>query len=160
MVAKLTRDEISPQFADHWHAAHQAGCGVESLGECGARVVFEGIVRQKTGDLETEALEYDCHEPMALVVMERLEREAEARFGLKSAFVVHRLGKLAVGETSIVAIVASAHRAEAFAGCAWLMDEVKKRVPIWKKEIGPKGETWRHPTQGILKPSSPGEGSP
>jgi len=151
-MAKLSRDPISPEMALGLGGPGASASEAEGLGECGARVVFEGVVRRKTGDLETVALEYDCHEPMALIAMERIEQEAIVRFRLKKALVVHRLGRLEVGETSIVSIVESAHRAEAFAGCAWLMDEFKKRVPIWKKDIGPQSETWQHPTQGILKP--------
>lgn len=144
-VARITRDLIT----------------TESVGDCGtsdnvgARVVFEGVVRQKTGEVETIALEYDCHEPMALKALEAIEREASDRFQLKTVFIVHRVGYVKVGEVSIVVLVESTHRAEAFAGCAWLMDEVKKRVPIWKKDIGPQSEIWHHPPQGILKPPAP-----
>lgn len=120
----------------------------------GARVLFTGIVRGETDGDTTTALEYDAYEPMALLAMIDLETEAIQRFGVRRAWLVHRLGRVGVGQTSVLALVEAGHRKAAFAACEWLMDEVKKRVPIWKKEIGPNGETWQHPPSGNLIPLS------
>ncbi len=118
----------------------------------GARVLFTGIVRGETGGDTTTALEYDAYEPMALKIMDELETEATIRFGLSRAWLVHRLGLVGVGKTSVLALAEAPHRQAAFAACEWLMEEVKKRVPIWKKEIGPNGEIWQHPKSGNLNP--------
>jgi len=108
-----------------------------------------------TAGVETHAIEYDAHEPMALKLLEALEVEARDRFRTHRVDITHRLGIVPVGEASVVVVVESAHRADAFAACSWVMDEIKKRIPIWKKEIGPTGETWHHPLQGQLKASPP-----
>lgn len=121
----------------------------------GARVLFTGLVRADTNGATTIALEYDAYEPMAITAMEDLEAKALALFGVRRALVIHRLGLVPVGQISVLALVESGHRKEAFAACEWLMNEVKKRVPIWKKEIGPNGEIWQHPLSGSLKPHSP-----
>ncbi len=118
----------------------------------GARVLFTGIVRGETDGDATTALEYDAYEPMALLAMTDLEAEAIQRFGVRRAWLVHRLGKVCVGKTTVLALVEAGHRHAAFAACEWLMDQVKKRVPIWKKEIGPNGEIWQHPSSGNLNP--------
>lgn len=132
--------------------------GVETQSESqdpsnGARVVFTGLVRGDTNGATTIALEYDAYEPMAIQAMKDLEAEALQLFGVKRALVIHRLGRVPVGQISVVALVESGHRKDAFAACEWLMNEVKKRVPIWKKDIGPNGETWQHPLSGNLNPS-------
>jgi molybdopterin synthase catalytic subunit len=79
---------------------------------------------------------------MALEQMRRLSTEALARFGVRDVAVVHRLGRLMVGETSVLIVVASAHRAAAFDACRWLIDTLKKTVPIWKKETFADGAVW------------------
>lgn len=121
----------------------------------GARVVFSGVVRGDTNGATTSALVYDAYEPMAIRAMNDLEAEARKLFGIKRALVVHRLGRVPVGQISVLAIVESGHRKEGFAACEWLMNEIKKRVPIWKKDIGPNGEKWQHPSSGSLNPPSP-----
>ena len=79
---------------------------------------------------------------MALEQMRRLSTEALARFGVREVAVVHRLGRLMVGETSVLIVVAAAHRAAAFDACRWLIDTLKKTVPIWKKETFADGAVW------------------
>lgn len=123
---------------------------------CGARVMFTGLVRADTNGATTTALEYDAYEPMAIKAMEDIEAEALKLFGVRRALVIHRVGRVLVGQIGVLALVESGHRKEAFAACEWLMNEVKKRVPIWKKDIGPNGETWQHPLSGSLNPHSPG----
>ena len=109
---------------------------------CGATVTLDGYVRQFTGTRETLYLEYEGYEPMALREMEKLIGQARGQFEIASVGIVHRLGKLEIGETSVVISVAAPHRRAAFEACEWLIKELKRRVPIWKKEIYAGGETW------------------
>ena len=111
-------------------------------GEDGAVVVFDGIVRNNSRGRKTLHLEYEAYQEMALKQMNALAREAIHRFGVRHVTVVHRLGKLEVGETSVLIVVASAHRAQAFDACRWLIDTLKKTVPIWKKETFVDGVVW------------------
>jgi len=111
-------------------------------GEDGAVVVFDGIVRNHTRNRETLYLDYEAYEEMALKQMDSLARDAVARFGVRHVTLVHRLGRLHVGETSVLIVVSSAHRAQAFDACRWLIDTLKKTVPIWKKETFVDGVVW------------------
>jgi molybdopterin synthase catalytic subunit len=79
---------------------------------------------------------------MALAEMRRLAAEAKEKFGVRQVVVVHRLGRLQIGETSVLIVVASAHRAQAFDACRWLIDTLKQIVPIWKKETFADGAVW------------------
>lgn len=112
---------------------------------CGAVASFVGLVRASGGEDPRERvarLHFEAYEPMARAEIERIREEAVAKFGLGACLVRHRLGTLEVGEP-IVAVVASApHRRDAFAAVAWVMDELKTRVPIWKQEEGPAGRRW------------------
>lgn len=110
--------------------------------EDGGVVVFDGIVRNNTRGRRTLHLDYEAYEDMARKQMDELAREARSRFGVHSVILVHRLGRLEVGETSVLIVVASAHRAEAFEACRWLIDTLKKTVPIWKKETFTDGAVW------------------
>jgi len=132
VAAALTRQPIDAQ---RWIAAAKRG-------EDGAVVVFDGIVRNNTRGRETLYLEYEAYEELARKQMGTLAGEARARFGVRHVIMVHRLGRLEVGETSVLIVVASAHRAEAFEACRWLIDTLKKTVPIWKKEIFVDGTVW------------------
>ena len=111
-------------------------------GEDGAVVVFDGIVRNNSRGRQTLYLDYEAYEEMAAKTMEELAREARSRMGVRSVTIVHRLGRLEIGETSVLIVVASAHRAEAFEACRWLIDTLKKTVPIWKKETFADGSVW------------------
>jgi molybdopterin synthase catalytic subunit len=110
--------------------------------DCGATVALDGYVRQFTKGRETLYLEYESYEPMALKEMEKLIAEAHKQFEISLVGIVHRLGRLEIGETSVVISVAAPHRRAAFEGCEWLIRELKRTVPIWKKEIYAGGETW------------------
>lgn len=112
------------------------------LPEDGAAVVFEGVVRNETRGRKTLYLDYEAYESMALKQMESLAEEARARFAIREAAIVHRLGRLGIGETSVLIVVASAHRAPAFEACRWIIDTLKKTVPIWKKEYFEDGVVW------------------
>ena len=100
----------------------------------GAVIVFVGTTRRATGDVITERLEYEAHRPLAIACLGRLQDEALQRFSLEGCGIVHRLGVVEVGEASVAVVVASQHRAAAFAATAWLMDRLKTSVPVWKRE--------------------------
>ena len=110
--------------------------------EDGALVVFDGVVRSHARGREVRALVYEAYGSMAQRQMEQLAGEALKRWSISDVAIVHRVGTLAVGETSVVIAVAAAHRGEAFDACEWLIDELKRTVPIWKKEIYTEGEAW------------------
>ena len=110
--------------------------------EDGAVVVFDGIVRNHTRNRQTLYLDYEAYEDMALKQMESLSREAITRFGVRHVTLIHRLGRLNISETSVLIVVASAHRAQAFDACRWLIDTLKKTVPIWKRETFVDGVVW------------------
>ena len=110
--------------------------------ECGATVTLDGYVRQFTKGRETLYLTYEAYEPMALSEMQKLIEAAKEQFEIANAGIVHRLGKLEIGETSVVISVAAPHRKAAFAACEWLILELKRTVPIWKKEAYADGEHW------------------
>lgn len=110
--------------------------------EDGAVATFVGIVRNHSRGRRTLYLDYSAYETMALQQMERLAAEALQRFAIRDVRVVHRLGRLQIGETSVYIAVASAHRAAAFDACRWLIDTLKTTVPIWKKEHFEDGAVW------------------
>ena len=110
--------------------------------EDGAAVVFEGVVRDNTRGRRTLYLDYEAYEPMALKQMEELAAQALHQFKIRDLRIVHRLGRLEIGETSVLIAVASAHREAAFDACRWLIDTLKRTVPIWKKEYFDDGAVW------------------
>lgn len=111
-------------------------------GEDGAALVFEGVVRNQTRGRKTLYLDYEAYEEMALEQMESLATQAVQQFQIRDVAIVHRLGRLEIGETSVLIAVASAHRAAAFDACRWLIDTLKRTVPIWKKEHFEDGAVW------------------
>jgi molybdopterin synthase catalytic subunit len=111
-------------------------------GSDGAVCVFDGIVRDNTKGRKTLHLDYEAYREMALEQMRGLAEEALTKFGVRDVALVHRLGRLKVGETSVLIVVASAHRGAAFDACRWLIDTLKKTVPIWKKEQFVDGAVW------------------
>lgn len=108
----------------------------------GAAVVFEGVARDNTRGRRTLYLDYEAYEEMALKQLEGLAEQALAQFQVRDVALVHRLGRLEIGETSVLIVVASAHRAAAFEACRWLIDTLKRTVPIWKKEYFEDGAVW------------------
>jgi len=108
----------------------------------GAVCVFDGIVRDNTRGRATLHLDYEAYEEMALKQMRALREEAIARFGVREIAIVHRLGRLFVGETSVLIAVSSAHRGAAFDACRYVIDTLKKTVPIWKREQFADGAVW------------------
>ncbi|HEY4359261.1 MAG TPA: molybdenum cofactor biosynthesis protein MoaE [Acidobacteriaceae bacterium] len=122
----------------------EAASIIEALkdGADGAVVVFDGIVRNNTRGRQTLHLDYEAYEEMALKQMRELRMQAMAQFGVRDVAIVHRLGRLMVGETSVLIAVVSAHRGVAFDACRWVIDTLKKTVPIWKKEQFVDGAVW------------------
>ncbi len=106
--------------------------------DAGAVVTFLGTVR----DDGIEMMELESFREAALQELESIRGEAVGRFGLKSAEIVHRVGLLSVGDNIVAIVCSAAHRDEAFLGCRYIIEELKKRAPIWKKEIGENGERW------------------
>jgi molybdopterin synthase catalytic subunit len=117
---------------------------VESIkaGADGATVVFEGIVRDNSHGRRTLYLDYEAYESMALSELRKLAQAALERFPARDVRLVHRLGRLNIGETSVLIVVAAAHRGAAFEACRWLINTLKKTVPIWKKEYFEDGAIW------------------
>lgn len=112
------------------------------LPECGATVTLDGFARKWTRGRETLYLVYEAYAPMATSEMHRLGREAHEQFEIAHIGIVHRTGRLEIGETSVVIAVSAPHRQAAFAACEWAIRELKRTVPIWKKEVFEDGEVW------------------
>ncbi len=117
--------------------------------EAGAVATFLGTVRAETKDGKTlAALDYHAYEEMAIEQMNAIRRKAGERFEILDAAIIHRLGRLSLGETSIAVVVVSAHRAAAFDACRWIVDAVKTDVPIWKQDVWSDGtREWVDPTR-------------
>jgi molybdopterin synthase catalytic subunit len=129
--------ELTTQPIDVGEAARRV-----VLPECGATVTLDGYVRRFTKGRETLHLVYEAYEPMALKEMGKLVTAAKQQFEISHVGIIHRVGRLEIGETSVVISVAAPHRKPAFAACEWLIRELKRTVPIWKKEVYADGETW------------------
>jgi len=110
--------------------------------EDGAVVTFDGIVRNHSRGRRTLYLDYEAYLEMALEQMESLAERAIADFKIRDVAIVHRLGRLQIGETSVLVVVASAHRADGFEACRWIIDTLKRTVPIWKREYFEDGAVW------------------
>ncbi|MCA1629308.1 MAG: molybdenum cofactor biosynthesis protein MoaE [Acidobacteria bacterium] len=120
--------------------------------ECGATVTLDGYVREWTKGRRTLHLVYEAYAPMALKELGRLCREAHERFDIAHVGVVHRTGRLEIGETSVVISVSAPHRRAAFEACEWAIRELKRTVPVWKKEFFADGEVW---VEGEGAPTQP-----
>lgn len=131
--------------------------------DCGAVSLFVGTTRDHAGSRKVVRLAYEAYEPMALEALAAIERAAVERHDVATCRIVHRLGEVPIGEASVVVAVAAAHRAPAFEACRWAMDELKRSVPIWKKEHFAEGEAdWvegtklaRHPQVTPSDPKGP-----
>jgi molybdopterin synthase catalytic subunit len=108
----------------------------------GAVCTFEGIVRNHTRNRETLYLDYEAYREMALAQMHSLAAESLRKFAIRDVALLHRLGRIEIGQTSVLIVVAGAHRAPAFEACRWLIDTLKQQVPIWKKETFVDGAVW------------------
>ena len=108
----------------------------------GGIVVFEGVVRDNARGKQVRYLEYDVYPEMAISKIREIVAEAEQRWGVERVAVAHRVGRLEIGEASVIIVVASPHRGEAFDACRYIIDTLKTSVPIWKKEVATNGEEW------------------
>lgn len=118
------------------------------LPECGATVTLDGYAREWTKGKQTSYLVYEAYDAMALTEMERLGAEAHKHFEIAHLGIVHRTGRLEIGETSVVIAASAPHRQAAFQACEWAIKELKRTVPIWKKEVYADGEEWVTPQTG------------
>jgi molybdopterin synthase catalytic subunit len=132
MLILVTEDELRTD---------EAVAAVESPA-AGAVNVFLGVVRDHNLGRAVDHLVYDAYPSMAEKVMREIAEEAMERFDLIDCAVLHRTGRLEIGETSLLIAVSSGHRAASFDGGHWLVNEIKKRVPVWKKEVWEDGEAW------------------
>jgi MoaE-MoaD fusion protein len=112
------------------------------LPECGATVSLDGYAREWTKGRRTLYLVYEAYAPMALSELKRLGTQAHEKFDIAHIGIVHRAGRLEIGETSVVISVSAPHRRAAFEACEWAIRELKRTVPIWKKEVFEDGEVW------------------
>ena len=110
--------------------------------ESGAVVLFYGVVRNENLGRSVQYLEYDAYQEMALKKMRQIGDEICARFTVTAVGILHRIGRLEIGETSLLVAVSSAHRKEAFEACHYAVDRIKQTVPIWKKEVWEDGSEW------------------
>jgi len=108
----------------------------------GAVVTFCGVVRNHSGDKRTDYLLYDAYKEMAEKKMAEIGVEVEGEWGISDIAILHRVGRLEIGEISVLIAVASPHRVQAFEACRYAIDRLKETVPIWKKEVGEDGEVW------------------
>lgn len=141
---------VSPEAddAEDFFEITTAPISVESVARrvvprrCGATVTLDGYAREWTKGRRTLYLVYEAYEPMALAEMRRLGDEAHRLFEIEHIGIVHRTGRTDIGETSVVISVSAPHRRAAFAACEWAIRELKRTVPIWKKEFFEDGEVW------------------
>jgi len=132
ILARLSHQPLNPADVARHLAAD----------DCGGQVWFHGVVRDRSRGKQVRWLEYSAYEEMAARQLTLLAEEVARDTGVRRIAVIHRLGRLAVGETAVIIGVAAAHRREAFTACRRLIDELKQRVPIWKKECYDDGESW------------------
>jgi molybdopterin synthase catalytic subunit len=134
-IVRITRDPLDAEAA---RALEEA---VTAHGDGGV-VTFQGVVRDNARGKQVRSLEYDAYTEMAEQQMAQIAAEVEARWEDSTVAMVHRIGRLEIGECSVVVAVACPHRAEAFEACRYAIDTLKSTVPIWKKEIYTDGEEW------------------
>ena len=132
MLIRVTPERLDPEEA------------IEAVrrDEAGAVDVFLGVVRNTNKGRAVDHLVYDAYPSMAEKTMRELAEEAVERFDLADSAVLHRTGRLEIGETSLLVAVSAGHRAATFEAGHWLVNEIKRRVPVWKKEVWADGEEW------------------
>jgi molybdopterin synthase catalytic subunit len=124
---------------------HKVAAAVASSA-AGATVLFLGTTREFTMGRQTVCLDYEAHEPLARIELDRLQRLAMEKWPGSNWCIVHRLGRVELGEASVAIAVSTPHRRDAFEAASWMIDRLKETVPIWKEEHGPDGATeWIHP---------------
>ena len=134
-IIRITRDALDARAIRELEAA-------VTTGGDGGVVTFQGVVRDNARGKQVRSLEYDAYVEMAEQQMAQIAAEVEARWETSAIAMVHRIGRLEIGECSVVVAVACPHRAEAFEACRYAIDTLKATVPIWKKELYTDGEEW------------------
>ena len=115
---------------------------IVQAGNTGAVNIFVGTVRNKTDSRNVVNLEYEAYEGMAIKEMRKIAEEATTKWPIEKIIIHHRVGKLRVGEATVIIAVSTPHRHDSFEACRYIIDALKKSVPIWKKEIFEDGEEW------------------
>lgn len=128
----LTRNAIS---------VAEAAASFPSQAECGSRIYFEGVIREEKEGQKVEGIFYEAYEEMAKRELEKIETEVKQKWPVRQMGIVHRLGEVRVGEISLIVVVETPHRKEGFEAMQYIIDQLKKRVPIWKKEFYETGKT-------------------
>ncbi len=128
----ILNHELNPAAAINWVSDPQ----------CGGINVFIGTVRNNTKGKEVLFLEFEAYEPMAISEMNKIAYEAKNKWNLQKVLIHHRIGKLSIGQIPVIIAVSSPHRNDAFTACQYIIDTLKKTVPIWKKEYFNGGEVW------------------
>ena len=123
--------------------------------ESGAIALFYGVVRNENMGRNVQYLEYDVYPEMAIKKIREVAEEVRAKYPITGIGVLHRVGRLEIGETSLLVAVSSAHRVAAFEACHFAVDRIKQVVPIWKKEVWEDGEEW---IEGHVPGSEPAGG--
>jgi molybdopterin synthase catalytic subunit len=123
----------------------------------GSIVTFDGFVRNESHGRSTRYLDYEAYEPMALAKMKEIGAQIHQKFSIHRVAILHRLGRLQIGDTSVFIAVSAAHRAAAFDACRFAIDTLKRTVPIWKKEYFEDGAVW---ADGELPPAPPSAAKP
>src|SRR6201998_3024663 len=139
------RFELLRSPIDFAEVVHQVRAGQD-----GAIVTFDGFVRNESHGRRTLYLEYEAYEPMALAKMKEIGTQIHERFSIHRVAIVHRLGRLEIGDTSVFIAISAPHRAAAFDACRFAIDTLKRTVPIWKKEYFEDGVVW---ADGELPPA-------
>ena len=131
-MIKITREDFSVDEV----------MGQLRTGRMGAVVTFVGVVRGESEEREVERIEIQVYEEMALKQLKTIRREAMERFEVEEVDIIHRFGGLKVLDNIMMITVGAAHRAEAFDACRYVLENIKRRVPIWKKEVTQEGDFW------------------
>ena len=132
MLFKITEDPLDPRELER----------LLDRPENGAVVTFQGVVRNNSRGRAVSYLEYDAYEPMAKKVMAQIADEIKAKWPVTDVAIWHRIGRLEIGEASLLVVVTSGHRREGFEACLSTVDRIKEILPIWKKEVWDNGESW------------------
>ena len=143
-MSRCSQDAVRIQSGDFSQEEEIRALRASSNG-IGGIVTFLGCARDFSEGREVSQISFDAYERMLLPELHKLRDEAMARFKLIDARILHRLGTLQAGEQIVLIAAAAAHRGPAFDACRWLIDELKERLPIWKKETTPQGDSWVTP---------------
>lgn len=120
----------------------EAAVSAVSMRTCGAVATFAGVVRESSRGKQVSYLEYEAYPEMAIAKMRQIEQEVRDKWEIEQILIHHRVGRLEVGETSVIIAVSAPHRRQALEACAYAIERLKQIVPVWKKEVSPDGSFW------------------